>query len=222
MTWTSLNIFHVSCSRFHYGGTSPPLIVGDIVIVGSSVGDDLIDPDDPPGDVQAFDAQDRSSSLDISHHTPSGGARCRVMARRERTAVRAMSTSGRLCPRMRSAVWCTSRSVAVSNDYYGGARKGENLFAESIVCLEARTGRRAGTIRSYITDLWDYDLASAPLLATIRPFGEPVDVVVVLTKTGYTFVFDRVTGRPVWPIEERPCRRATCPGEEASPTQPFP
>jgi quinoprotein glucose dehydrogenase len=70
--------------------------------------------------------------------------------------------------------------------------------------------------------LWDYDLASTPILATIRPFGTPIDVVVVLTKTGFAFVFDRVTGRPVWPIEERPVPASDVPGEAAWPTQPVP
>jgi quinoprotein glucose dehydrogenase len=108
------------------------------------------------------------------------------------------------------------------NDFYGGARKGQNLFAESIVCLDARTGRRVWHYQIVHHGLWDYDLASTPLLATIRPFGKPIDVVVVLTKTGFAFVFDRVTGRPVWPIEELAVPASDVPGEEAWPTQPSP
>lgn len=207
--------------RFHYGGTSPPLVVGDVVIVGSSVGDDLIYPGDPPGDVQAFDAR-TGRHLWTFRTVPRAG---------EPGAETWLEGSNRLAGHVN--VWAPMSADAKrglvylpvssgGNDYYGGARKGDNLFAESIVCVEARTGRRVWHYQIVHHGLWDYDLAASPLLATIRPFGEPVDVVVVLTKTGYAFVFDRVTGRPIWPIEERPVPASDVPGEEASPTQPFP
>jgi quinoprotein glucose dehydrogenase len=216
-------IEHLSrpAQRFHYGGTSPPLVVGDIVIVGSSIGDDLIAPDDPPGDVQAFDARTGRhlwTFRTVPQAGEPGAGSWRDGSNRRAGHVNVwapMSADVR-----RGLVYLpisTSR-----NDYYGGARKGENLFAESIVCLDARTGRRVWHYQIVHHGLWDYDLASTPLLATIQPFGNPIDVVVVLTKTGFAFVFDRVTGRPVWPIEERAVPASDVPGEEAWPTQPTP
>ena len=109
-----------------------------------------------------------------------------------------------------------------SNDYYGGRRPGQNLFAESIVCLDANTGKRKWHYQIVHHGLWDYDPASAPNLVTITVDGKRIDAVVQLTKQGWAFVFDRVTGRPVWPIEERPVPRSDVPGEASWPTQPFP
>src|ERR1041384_3402218 len=108
------------------------------------------------------------------------------------------------------------------NDYYGGARKGDNLFAESVVCLDARTGTRVWHFQTVHHGLWDYDLPAPPLLATIDRDGHPQDLVAVPTKTGFLFVFDRVSGQPVWPVEERRVPPSDVPGERASPTQPVP
>jgi quinoprotein glucose dehydrogenase len=109
-----------------------------------------------------------------------------------------------------------------SNDFYGGNRPGNNLFGESLVCLDANTGERKWSFQIVHHGLWDYDLATAPTLATIIVEGKKIDAVVQLTKQGFAFVFDRVTGRPIWPIEERPVPASDVPGEHASPTQPFP
>jgi quinoprotein glucose dehydrogenase len=109
-----------------------------------------------------------------------------------------------------------------SNDYYGGRRPGQNLFAESIVCLDATTGKRQWHFQIVHHGLWDYDPASAPNLVTITVDGKRIDAVVQLTKQGWAFVFDRVTGKPVWPIEERAVPRSSVPGEASWPTQPFP
>jgi quinoprotein glucose dehydrogenase len=109
-----------------------------------------------------------------------------------------------------------------SNDYYGARRPGANLFAESIVCLDANTGVRKWHFQIVHHGLWDYDLPAAPILATINVEGRRIDAVVQLTKQGFAFVFDRVTGEPVWPIEERAVAKSAMPGEQAWPTQPFP
>mgnify|MGYP006272790823 CR=1 FL=1 len=107
-------------------------------------------------------------------------------------------------------------------DFYGGDRPGNNLFANSLVALDARTGRRLWHYQLVHHDVWDYDLPTAPRLLTIRHEGRMVDVVAQPTKQGFLFVFDRVTGRPIWPIEERPVPQSDVPGERTSPTQPFP
>jgi len=107
-------------------------------------------------------------------------------------------------------------------DFYGGDRPGQNLFANSLVALDARTGRRLWHYQIVHHDVWDYDLPVAPKLLTIRQNGRPRDVVAQATKHGFVFVFDRVTGEPIWPIEERPVPQSDVPGERTWPTQPVP
>jgi quinoprotein glucose dehydrogenase len=107
-------------------------------------------------------------------------------------------------------------------DFYGGDRPGNNLFGNSLVALDARTGRRLWHHQLVHHDLWDYDLPQAPKLLTIRQNGRNIDVVAQATKHGFLFVFERETGRPIWPIEERPVPQSDIPGEYSSPTQPFP
>lgn len=107
-------------------------------------------------------------------------------------------------------------------DFYGGNREGNNLFGNSLVALNARTGERLWHRQLVHHDLWDYDLPQAPKLLTIEHDGHKVDVVAQATKHGFLFVFDRLTGEPIWPIEERPVPQSDIPGEHSSPTQPFP
>jgi quinoprotein glucose dehydrogenase len=107
-------------------------------------------------------------------------------------------------------------------DFYGGDRPGNNLFGNSLVALDARTGRRLWHYQLVHHDLWDYDLPQAPKLLTIRQGGRTIDVVAQATKHGFLFVFERETGRPIWPIEERAVPKSDVPGEWASATQPFP
>jgi quinoprotein glucose dehydrogenase len=107
-------------------------------------------------------------------------------------------------------------------DYYGADRPGSNLFGNSLLALDARTGERLWHFQMVHHDLWDYDAAAAPQLVTVRRNGRETDAVAVATKHGFLFAFDRVTGEPLWPIEERPVPPSEVPGEQAWPTQPFP
>ncbi|HEY2844134.1 MAG TPA: pyrroloquinoline quinone-dependent dehydrogenase [Bryobacteraceae bacterium] len=107
-------------------------------------------------------------------------------------------------------------------DFYGADRHGQDLFGNSIVALDARTGKRLWHFQTVHHDLWDYDLPAAPKLLTVKHDGKNVDVVAQPTKQGFLFVFERETGKPLWPIEERPVPKSDVPGEEAWPTQPFP
>lgn len=109
-----------------------------------------------------------------------------------------------------------------SHDYYGGERAGDGLFGESLVCLHAATGERVWHFQITHHGLWDYDPPAAPLLIDIEVDGKPIKAVAQLTKMGFCFVFDRVTGEPVWPILETAVPQSTVPGERSSPTQPFP
>src|SRR3954464_1652865 len=107
-------------------------------------------------------------------------------------------------------------------DFYGGNRIGNNLFGNSIVALDARTGKRIWHFQAIHHDLWDYDFPQAPKLLTIRHDGRNVDVIAQASKQGYLYVLDRVTGKPIWPIEEKPVPQSDVPGEKTSPTQPIP
>ena len=109
-----------------------------------------------------------------------------------------------------------------TSDFYGRTRLGDNLFADSLVCLDARTGKRIWHFQTIHHDLWDWDISSAPILADITVDGKKIKAVAQVTKQAFTFVFDRATGRPVWPIEERAVPQSSVPGERTSATQPFP
>ncbi len=111
---------------------------------------------------------------------------------------------------------------SATGDYYGGHRPGNNLFAGSLVCVDARTGKRVWHQQLVHHDIWDYDLSSPPTLINITVNGKPIRAVAQTTKWSYLFVFDRVTGAPVWPIEERKVEAGDVPGEWYSPTQPHP
>jgi quinoprotein glucose dehydrogenase len=109
-----------------------------------------------------------------------------------------------------------------TGDYYGGHRSGNNLFGESLVCVDLKTGKRKWHYQLVHHPLWDMDISSAPLLADVNVDGKPVKAVAVPSKQGFLYVFDRVTGKPVWPIEERAVEKGNVPGEWYAPTQPFP
>src|SRR5213596_1289055 len=109
-----------------------------------------------------------------------------------------------------------------TSDYYGGHRPGNNLFGDSIVCVDLKTGQRKWHFQVVHHPIWDYDMSSAPILADIVVDGKPIKAVALPSKEAFLYVFDRVTGQPVWPIEERPVPQSDVPGEKTSPTQPFP
>ncbi len=109
-----------------------------------------------------------------------------------------------------------------TSDLYGGHRPGNNLYGDSLVCVDLKTGQRKWYYQIVHHPIWDYDMPAAPLIADINVNGKPVKAVAQATKQGLLYVFDRVTGQPVWPIEEKPVPQTDVPGEKTSPTQPFP
>src|SRR5213593_776594 len=109
-----------------------------------------------------------------------------------------------------------------SSDYYGGHRPGNNLFAESLVCVDVKTGQRKWHFQFVHHPVWNFDMSSAPILADVTVDGKPRKVVAVPTKQAWLYVFDRVTGEPIWPIVEKPVPQSDVPGEKTSPTQPHP
>jgi quinoprotein glucose dehydrogenase len=109
-----------------------------------------------------------------------------------------------------------------TSDQYGGHRPGNNLFGDTLVCVDLKTGQRKWHFQVAHHPIWDYDLSSAPILADITVNGKAIKAVALPSKEAFLYVFDRVTGQPVWPIEERPVPQSDVPGEKTSPTQPFP
>lgn len=204
-----------------YTNTSPPVVYQDLVIVGNGVADRLAYPRDPIGDVRAFDA--RTGRVVWTFHTVAQPGE----VGNDTWADESWKITGH------TNVWAPMslderRGLLYlpvstpSNDFYGARRPGQDLFADSLVCLEAATGARRWHFQTVHHGLWDYDLPAAPNLVTIEHDGHRVDAVAQLTKTGFIFVFDRITGRPLWPIEERSVPASDVPGEHAWPTQPFP
>lgn len=111
---------------------------------------------------------------------------------------------------------------APTGDFYGGNRPGDNLFSGCLVCLDAKTGKRIWHYQVVKHDIWDVEPSSPPILADVTVNGKKIKTVSLVTKFASTFVFDRATGEPVWPIEQRPVPQSDVPGEKSSPTQPFP
>jgi quinoprotein glucose dehydrogenase len=109
-----------------------------------------------------------------------------------------------------------------TSDFYGGHRPGNNLYGESLVCVDLKTGQRKWHFQIVHHPIWDYDLSSAPILLDINVGGKPIKAVALPSKEAFLYVFDRITGQPVWPIEEKPVPQSDVPGEKTSPTQPFP
>ena len=205
----------------HYTNTSPPVVWGDLVILGNGVGDRLVYRGDPPGDIQAFDVHTGKRVWRFKT-VPEAGEFGNDTWRE--AAWKYMGHTNAWAPfTVDSARGLVYLPVGTpSNDWYGGERKGANLFGETLLCLDARTGKRVWHYQVTHHGLWDYDLPAPPNLVTVTHDGKRVDAVVAPTKQGMLFVFDRVTGTPLWPIEERAVAKSDVPGEEAWPTQPFP
>jgi quinoprotein glucose dehydrogenase len=208
-------------NKTHYTNTSPPIVYKDLVILGNGVGDRLVYRNDPPGDVRAFDARTGKQVWSF-RPIPQPGE-----YGNDTWGVDSWSYTGHTNAWPPMTLDAARGLVYVplgtpSNDFYGGRRPGANVFAESLVCLDAVTGVRKWHFQIVHHGLWDYDNPSPPNLVTIRVEGRSVDAVVQLTKQGFAFAFDRVTGKPIWPIEERAVPASDVEGEHAWPTQPFP
>ncbi|HEU0119955.1 MAG TPA: pyrroloquinoline quinone-dependent dehydrogenase [Bryobacteraceae bacterium] len=185
-----------------YQQTSPPVVVRGVVVVGSSIADNGRT-DMPSGEVRGFDA--RTGKLRWTWHpmedAKTGGANAWSLLSVDETTGTVFVPTGSASP-----------------DYFGGMRPGDNRHANSVVALDAETGRLRWGFQTVHHDLWDYDVASQPALFTWR--GKPA--VAAGSKTGHLFLLDRATGVPLFPVEERRVPASDAPGEKASPTQPFP
>jgi quinoprotein glucose dehydrogenase len=213
----------VDVSGARIGSSSPPLVVGDVLVVGSA-----LDPGTRPrskanvaAHVRGFDA--RTGELLWRFHTI------------PRPGEQGHDTWGEGSWRYtgNAGVWTTMSAdlkrglvylpvEAPTSDYYGGHRPGDNLFSSSLVCLDVRTGRRVWHQQTVRHDIWDYDNPAAPILMELPDDGVSVPAVAQLTKQAYIYVYDRVSGRPLWPMEEREVPASDVPGEASSPVQTVP
>jgi quinoprotein glucose dehydrogenase len=207
--------------RTEYQLMSAPIVVGDVVIVGPVVSDGARYQLAPPGDVRGFDVR-TGRELWQFHTVPQEGELGNDTWLEGSWQYTGAANPWGMLTADPELGYVYVPLGTPTNDYYGGHRKGNNLFAESIVCLDAKTGRRVWHFQFVHHGLWDYDATAAPLLVDLVVDGRPIKAVAVVTKQAFTYVFDRVTGQPVWPIEERPAPRGSVPGEWYSPTQPFP
>ncbi|HUP24587.1 MAG TPA: pyrroloquinoline quinone-dependent dehydrogenase [Thermoanaerobaculia bacterium] len=200
---------------------SAPLVVGDRVIVGSSIFDGPTHKAMPPGDVRAFDPR-TGKQVWTFHTIPQEGELGNDTWEDGSWKYTGNTNVWTLMSADPELGYVYLPVSTPTNDWYGGHRLCDNLFAESLVCLKAETGERVWHFQIVHHGLWDYDLPAAPTLVDITVGGRDIKAVAQITKQGFVFVFDRVTGEPVWPIEERPVPQSTVPGERSSPTQPFP
>jgi quinoprotein glucose dehydrogenase len=210
-------------SREAFDQTSPPVVYRNLVIVGSRVPDRVQRRFDTPGSVQAFDTvtgERRWVFYTIPQSNDDFGADTWENESWRYTGH--ANVWGLMSLDEERGLLYVPTSTP-SGDYWGGRRLGANLFAESLVCLDAATGERQWHFQAVHHGVWDYDFTAPPNLVTITVDGRTIDAVAEVSKQGFTYVFDRETGEPVWPIEERPVATDTdVPGERLYPTQPFP
>jgi quinoprotein glucose dehydrogenase len=205
------------------GSSSPAMVVGDVIVTGTAFLAGGAPPTRaaPPGWVRGFDVRS-GKLLWVFHTIPQAGEFGNETWENE-----AWRFTGN------TAVWAPMSADPelgyvylpvedATGDYFGGHRPGANLFSSGIVALDAKTGRRVWHFQFIHHDIWDYDVPAAPNLIDITVNGRPIRAVAQVTKQGLTYVFDRATGEPVWPIVERPVPQSDVPGELTSPTQPFP
>src|SRR5262245_59014056 len=202
-----------------YNVTSPGTVVGDVIVVGSSI-PDIIRPDSPPGDVRAFDV--RTGELRWTFHTIPHPGESGYETWETGTSLSGAANVWSTITADLARGWVFLPVSTPTPDYYGGDRLGANWFSDSIVALDAQTGRRIWHYQTVHHDLWDYDLAAPPVLVSVDQDGRRVDAVAQATKQGFVFVLDRETGAPLFPVEERPAPPSDVPGERAWPTQPVP
>jgi quinoprotein glucose dehydrogenase len=208
-----------SAAKF-VSSTTPGTIFGDLIIMPMRLGEGT---GSAPGYIQAFNV--RTGKLawifkTIPHPGEPGYETWPADAYKNPAIGAANNWAGMAVDRKRGILYVPTGSA--SFDFYGGNREGKNLYANSLIALNARTGKYIWHFQTVHHDIWDRDIPAPPNLITIKKDGKSIDAVAQVTKSGYIFVFDRVTGEPVFPIDEVPVPQSTLPGEKTWPTQPVP
>jgi glucose dehydrogenase len=198
--------------------TTPGRVFENLLILGSATNQGY---GSAPGDIRAFDV--RTGKLVWSFHTVPrpGEFGYETWPKDAWKRVGGANVWGEMSLDVKRGILYAPTASAKYN-FYGADRSGANLFSDCLLALDARTGKRIWHFQMVHHDIWDYDGATAPKLMTVRHEGKSVDIVALPSKEGYVWVFDRVTGKPLWPIEERPVPKSDMPGEETWTTQPHP
>ena len=211
------------------GATSPPIIVRDVAVVGASekVGTALPTKLNTPGYVRGYDV--RTGKLLWTFHTvpQAGEPGVETWLKDPQTGQDSWKFTGNTgaCGPLtgdEELGYVYIPVEAPSGDTYGGQRPGANLYSDSVVCVDAKTGKKIWHYQLIHHEMWDYDIPSAPILLDITVNGKKIKALAQVNKSAFIFVFDRTNGQPVWPIEEKPVPQGNVPGEWYSPTQPFP
>lgn len=206
-------------AKLSYGPTSAPAMVGNLVVLGFSNSEGP--PPGAPGDLRAFDVRTGKQAWRFHTIARPGEFGAETWAEGSwRSRSGANAWGGVSVDEERGIVFAGTGSAAF--DFYGGDRIGDNLFANSVLALDAKTGKRLWHFQTLKHDLWDHDLPIYPNLVTVRRNGQPVDAVAQVTKTGYVYLFDRETGKPLFDIDDVKVPASDVPGEVASTTQPLP
>ena len=197
----------------------PGKIFEHLIILGSATNSEYAS---APGDIRAFDVRTGAHVWSFRTIPRKGEFGADTWPENARAHVGGANAWAEMSVDVRRGIVYVPTGSGKYN-FFGGYRRGDNLFSDSLLALDARTGQRRWHFQTVHHDIWDLDNNSAPQLTTISHGGRKVDVVAMASKTGYLYVFDRVTGKPIWPIEERPVpQKTTVPGQYLSPTQPFP
>ena len=207
--------------RLQYGVVAPPLVTNDVVVVNSVIFDAPNKKEMPPGHVRGFSAE-TGELLWMFETIPQRGQFGNETWEEDSWEYTGNTNSWTMMSADDAAGIVYIPIGTPTNDWYGGLRRGDNLFAESLVAVDALTGERIWHFQMVHHGVWDYDLPAAPTLVDLVVDGKEVKAVAQISKQGFTYVFDRITGEPVWPIIEKEVPQSTVPGEKLSLTQPFP
>ena len=208
-------------NRRHYAVTSPPAICRGVLVVGSSIMDGPTHKEMPPGDVRGFDVS-TGETLWTFRSVPAEGEFGNDTWEEDAWKYTGNTNVWTLMSVDEDLGYVYLPFGTPTNDWYGGHRPGMGLFGESLVCVDVTTGKRVWHFQHVHHGVWDYDLCAAPALVDINVDGKAIKALAQITKQGFCWVLDRVTGEPVWPIEERPVPQSDVYGEKTWPTQPFP
>jgi len=208
-------------ANFTYTWTGAPFVIGDVVVLGGTPGDEFANKEATRSDVRAYDV--RTGKLRwVFHVIPQAGEPGVETWENESWRYTGHAPVWSLMSADPELGLLYLPITSSTSDMYGGHRLGDNLYSQSVVAVEAATGKRVWHYQMVHHDLWDYDPPAAPILMDITVDDRPIKALVQITKQSYAYVLDRTTGKPVWPIVERPVPQSTVPGERTSPTQPIP
>jgi len=214
---------HVNHLTSPVGSTSPPIIVNDVIVMGAAfpVGLAPASKKEVRGDIMGYDVKTGKRKW-IFHTVPQKGEYGNETWLSDSWTYTGNAGAWAPLTADEKLGYVYLPLEAATGDFYGGHRPGDNLFSQSLVCLNAKTGERVWHYQLVHHDIWDYDLPAPPILVDIKVDGKSIKAIVQVTKQAFAFVFDRITGKPVWPIEEKTVPKSSIPGEITSPTQPSP